>query len=84
MHKSVSQLPPYGLTCQILESLAVAQAQLGDSLTVHSKLMVLLNVVKITQHMIFVQLIVPHTLWECVMFFQGQLVIRLKHLKKSG
>lgn len=33
-HKSVSKLPSYGLTCQmILESLAVAQAQLGDCLS---------------------------------------------------
>ena len=33
MHKSVSRLPSYGLTCQmILESLTVAQAQLGDEL----------------------------------------------------
>ena len=33
-HKSVSRLPSYGLTCQmILESLTVAQAQLGDELS---------------------------------------------------
>ena len=33
MHKSVSRLPSYGLTCQMmLESLTVAQAQLGDEL----------------------------------------------------
>ena len=33
-HKSVSRLPFYGLTCQMmLESLAVVQAQLGDSLS---------------------------------------------------
>ena len=32
--KSVSRLPSYGLTCQMmLESLAVVQAQLGDSLS---------------------------------------------------
>ena len=32
-HKSVKRLPSYGLTCQmILESLTVAQAQLGDAL----------------------------------------------------
>ena len=34
MHKSVSRLPSYGLTCQmILELLTVAQAQLGDELS---------------------------------------------------
>ena len=33
-HKSVSRLPSYGLTCQmILESLAIVQAQLGDCLS---------------------------------------------------
>ena len=33
VHKSVSCLPSYGLTCQmILESLTIAQAQLGDEL----------------------------------------------------
>ena len=33
-HKSVSRLPSYGLTCQMMiESLAVVQAQLGDSLS---------------------------------------------------
>lgn len=33
-HKSVSRLPSYGLTCQmILESLTIAQAQLGDRLS---------------------------------------------------
>ena len=33
-HKSASRLPSYGLTCQMmLESLAVVQAQLGDSLS---------------------------------------------------
>lgn len=33
-HKSVNRLPSYGLTCQmILESLTVAQAQLGDELS---------------------------------------------------
>lgn len=33
-HKSVSRLPSYGLTCQmILESLTVVQAQLGDCLS---------------------------------------------------
>ena len=33
-HKSVSRLPSYGLTCQMmLESLAVVQAQLGDCLS---------------------------------------------------
>ena len=33
-HKSISRLPSYGLTCQMmLESLAVVQAQLGDSLS---------------------------------------------------
>lgn len=33
-HKSVSRLPSYGLTCQmILESLSVLQAQLGEKLT---------------------------------------------------
>ena len=33
-HKSVARLPSHGLTCQmILESLTVAQAQLGDQLS---------------------------------------------------
>ena len=33
-HKSVTRLPSYGLTCQmILESLSVLQAQLGEKLT---------------------------------------------------
>ena len=33
-HKSVSRLPSYGLTCQmILESLTVVQAQLGEKLS---------------------------------------------------
>ena len=34
MHKSVERLPSHGLTCQmILESLTVAQAQLGEKLS---------------------------------------------------
>lgn len=34
MHKSVQRLPSYGLTCQmILESLTIAQAQLGEKLS---------------------------------------------------
>ena len=33
-HKTVSQLPSYGLTCQmIMESLVIVQAQLGDCLS---------------------------------------------------
>ena len=33
-HKSIDQLPSYGLTCQMIhESLAIVQAQLGEKLS---------------------------------------------------
>ena len=55
-HKSVQRLPSYGLTCQIiLESLTVAQAQLGNGLAEGNGFMTIQTdgTTKYGEHMIF-------------------------------
>ena len=66
----------------MLESLAVVQAQLGDSLSDYCTLQTD-GTTKFGEHYATYDMMVQHIAWECVMFFQGPLVIHLKHLKRS-